>query len=59
MNNMDDIKILKDQLITDKGKRFKKLLNKTLPPISLPNQDGYLLRLNRYDTYRLVLYFYS
>ena len=30
-----------------------------LPLISLPNQDGILLKLNRTDTFRLVIYFYS
>ena len=34
------------------------LTNFTLPPISLPNQDGNLLRLNRLDTFRIVLYCY-
>ena len=29
-----------------------------LPEISLPNQDGRKLSLNRRDTFRLVLYFY-
>ena len=34
------------------------LLNMKLPEISLPNQDGRILSLNRRDTFRLVLYFY-
>ena len=34
------------------------LINKTIPDISLPNQDGNLLRLNRLDTFRIVLYCY-
>ena len=34
------------------------LFNKKLPNISLPNQDGNLLKLNRNDTFRLVLYCY-
>ena len=34
------------------------LTNFTIPPISLPNQDGNLLRLNRLDTFRIVLYCY-
>ena len=34
------------------------LNNFTIPPISLPNQDGNLLRLNRLDTFRVVLYCY-
>ena len=32
---------------------------KTLPDISLPNKDGILLKLNRNDTFRLVIFFYS
>ena len=34
------------------------LFNKRLPDISLLNQDGNLLKLNRKDTFRLVLYCY-
>ena len=34
------------------------LLNKTIPEISLPNQDGNLLKLNRTDTFRLIIYCY-
>ena len=34
------------------------LKNKTFPNISLPNQDGNLLNLDRLDTFRMVLYFY-
>ena len=34
----------------------KHLLNKTLPKISLANQNGNLLQLNRKDTFRIVLY---
>ena len=34
------------------------LKNKNFPNISLPNQDGNLLNLNRLDTFRMVLYFY-
>jgi len=32
--------------------------NKTIPDISLPNQEGNLLRLNRADTFRIILYFF-
>ena len=32
------------------------LLNSTIPNISLPTQDGILLKLNRKDTFRLVIY---
>ena len=34
------------------------LKNTNFPNISLPNQDGNLLNLNRPDTFRMVLYFY-
>ena len=34
----------------------KHLKNFRIPPISLRNQDGNLLKLNRLDTFRLVLY---
>ena len=34
------------------------LTNFIIPPISLPNQNGNLLRLNRLDTFRIVLYCY-
>ena len=35
------------------------LINRKFPDISLPNQDGHYLQLNRSDTFRLVIYFYS
>ena len=34
------------------------LLNSALPEISLPTQDGNLLKLNRLDTFRLVIFCY-
>ncbi|PPR44626.1 MAG: putative peroxiredoxin bcp [Alphaproteobacteria bacterium MarineAlpha5_Bin6] len=34
------------------------LLNKKIPEISLPNQKGNLLKLNRDDTFRLIIYCY-
>ena len=34
------------------------LKNISVPNISLPNQEGNLLRLNRLDTFRIVLYFF-
>jgi peroxiredoxin len=37
---------------------INKLNNQNFPNISLPNQDGNLLNLNRLDTFRMVLYFY-
>ena len=36
----------------------KHLKNKSFPNISLPNQEGNLLRLHRIDTFRMVLYFF-
>ena len=38
---------------------FEILKNKNFPSISLPNQEGNLLRLNRNDTFRMVMYFFS
>ena len=35
------------------------LKNKRILDVSLPNQDGNLLKLNRLDTFRLVIYCYS
>jgi len=34
------------------------LLHSAIPDISLPNQDGNLLKLNRSDTFRLVIFCY-
>ncbi len=34
------------------------LLNAKIPVLSLPNQDGNLLNLNRSDTFHLVIYFF-
>lgn len=42
---------------SDDGK-CKHLLNSIMPEISLPNQYGNLLNLNRSETFRLVIYFY-
>ena len=36
----------------------KHLLNQLIPEISLPNQEGNCLKLNRKDTFRIVLYCY-
>ncbi len=55
---MDDTKLMKDQPI-DENKELQNLLNKSLPSILLPNQSGNLLKLNREETFRLVIYFYS
>lgn len=35
------------------------LKNNTIPNISLPNQEGNPLRLNRTDTFRIILFFFS
>ena len=35
------------------------LLNMTIPEILLPTQDNNLLKLNRLDTFRLIIFFYS
>ena len=56
---MDDTKSIKDQLIPDNKNLSDHLMNTALPEISLPNQWGNSLKLNRTDTFRLVLYFYS
>ncbi len=56
---MDATKLMKDQPIDEIERTFNNLNNKSLPLISLPNQDGNLLKLNRSDTFRLVIYFYS
>ena len=34
------------------------LKKSSIPSISLPNQEGNLLRLNRSDTFRMILYFF-
>ncbi len=56
---MDDTNFMKDQPIDEVKRVIKSLVNKPLPSISLPNQGGNLLKLNRTDTFRLVVYFYS
>ena len=45
-----------NQFIDDGGSDH--LLNSTLPDISLPNQDGVHLKINRNDLFRIVLYCY-
>lgn len=55
---MDDTKLRKDQLIPENDNPCDHLFNKSLPQISLPNQEGNLLKLYRSDTFRLVIYFY-
>ncbi len=56
---MDNNKFLKDQSQHKKDNTCDHLFNFSLPSISLPNQEGNLLKLNRSDTFRLVIYFYS
>ena len=56
---MDDTKIMKDQQIPENKRVSDHLLNTSIPSICLPNQWGNLLQLNRADTFRLVIYFYS
>ena len=36
----------------------KHLEKSSIPSISLPNQEGNLLRLDRSDTFRMILYFF-
>ena len=55
---MDLTKLPDDLPIPEDDGACNHLTNFTIPPISLPNQDGNLLRLNRLDTFRIVLYCY-
>ena len=55
---MDLTKLPDDLPIPEDDSACIHLTNFTIPPISLPNQDGILLRLNRLDTFRIVLYCY-
>ena len=45
-----------DCIVSMDNEAFDHLNNIKMPEISLPNQEGNLLKLNRYDTFRLVLY---
>jgi len=45
------------RILEDEG-AAKHLQNISIPEISLPNQEGNLLRLVRSDTFRMVLYFF-
>ena len=56
---MDDTKLIKDQLLHDNININDILHNTSLPSISLPNQDGIFLKINRIETFRLVIFFYS
>ena len=55
---MDLTKLPDDLPVPDDDGACNHLTNFTIPPISLPNQDGNLLRLNRLDTFKIVLYCY-
>ena len=56
---MYDNKFKKDQIAVEKNDICDHLLGKILPKISLPNQNGNSLKLNRSDTFRLAIYCYS
>ena len=45
-------------LIPEDDEASEHLINNTIPNISLPNQEGNPLQLNRMDTFRMVLYFF-
>ena len=53
---MDLKKLYNDHSIPPDDGKAKHLKNYKIPRISLPNQDGNLLKLNRLDTFRIVLY---
>ena len=53
---MDDLKLPPDLEISKDNRVCKHLEYMNFPDISLPNQDGNLLKLNREDTFRIVLY---
>ena len=55
---MDDTNSIKDQQIPETAVS-EYLLDMSLPSISLPNQFGNLLQINRKDNFRLVIYFFS
>ena len=55
---MEYSKLPKDLPIPEDDGGCKHLINSNLPEISLPNQDGNDLRLNRIDTFRKILYFF-
>ena len=55
---MDEAKSEKYIPISNTDDVCQKLENYIFPEISLPNQNVNLLKLNRDDTFRLVIYFY-
>ncbi len=56
---MEGTKFNKDHNINKRDQSCNHLQDMALPEISLPNQDGNLLKLNRKETFRMVIYFYS
>ena len=44
--------------VLDNDGVIQHLENNVIPSISLPNQEGNLLRLDRSDTFRMILYFF-
>jgi len=52
MRDNSNISVLDDDDV------IQHLANNVIPRISLPNQEGNLLRLDRSDTFRIVLYFF-
>ncbi len=55
---MNSSKFDTDPFISSNDRSCDHLENCHIPPISLPNQDGNLLKLNRQDTFRIILYCY-
>ena len=49
---------LSNKFISNDNEVFQHLKNKIFPSVSLPNQQGNLLRLDRNDTFRIVLYIF-
>ena len=54
----DNSKLTKKFFLSNNFDEVNHLYNSKISKISLPNQDGNLLRLDRKDTYRIVLYIY-
>ena len=55
----DHKKFIKDLPILEDDWKSDHLLDKKISQISLPNQDDFQLKLERFDTFRIVLYFFS
>jgi len=55
---MEYSKLIKDLPIPEDDGGCNHLINSILPEISLSNQDGNDLKLNRTDTFRIILYFF-